>query len=81
MNSCVYPFRRKLRMLFFFPIISIPLPQVGFDLVNIQPPASYLDPSVSKRVKWVHGNLYVDPVQWWDLMFWFTDLGVPYFPV
>lgn len=29
---------------------------VGFDLVNIQPPASYLDTSISKRIKWVHGN-------------------------
>ncbi|KAF9654185.1 hypothetical protein BDM02DRAFT_3125103 [Thelephora ganbajun] len=29
---------------------------VGFDLVNIQPPASYLDPSISKRVTWIHGN-------------------------
>ena len=27
--------------------------------MNIQPPASYMDPLISKRVTWVHGNLYV----------------------
>lgn len=29
--------------------------------MNIQPPASYLDPAISKRITWVHGNLYVNP--------------------
>jgi hypothetical protein len=33
--------------------------QVGFDLVNIQPPLRLLDPALESRISWVHGNLYV----------------------
>ncbi|KAI0936751.1 hypothetical protein AcV5_004813 [Taiwanofungus camphoratus] len=29
---------------------------VGFDLVNIQIPLQTVDPSIAKRIKWVHGN-------------------------
>ncbi|KAJ3539166.1 hypothetical protein NM688_g6406 [Phlebia brevispora] len=29
---------------------------VGYDLVNVQMPLSALDPSISSRIQWVHGN-------------------------
>ena len=76
MNSCVY-------FIFLVPFLGdvfneerdASVSQVGFDLVNIQPPASYLDPTISKRVTWVHGNLYV--IQRVTTCSVFTDLGVP----
>lgn len=31
--------------------------KVGFDLVNVQMPLRYVEPSVGDRITWVHGNL------------------------
>lgn len=31
--------------------------KVGFDLVNVQMPLKYVEPSVGDRITWVHGNL------------------------
>ena len=33
--------------------------QVGYDLVDVQIPLRVLPPSISRRIKWVYGNLYV----------------------
>jgi hypothetical protein len=32
---------------------------VGFDLVNVQFPLNHLEPHVSRRITWEHGNLSV----------------------
>jgi hypothetical protein len=33
--------------------------QVGFDIVDVQVKLEYLQPELSSRMRWMHGNLYV----------------------
>ncbi|EKM55896.1 uncharacterized protein PHACADRAFT_184637, partial [Phanerochaete carnosa HHB-10118-sp] len=45
------------------------LPQctfVGFDMVDIQIPLKYIEPSIASRVEWVHGNFCESPLPFKD---------------